>query len=199
MSHGAQVAEKVNFRPLRAQLEHFDCDVTVDCLAAVLDVSHETLRKQVNKGVIEKLGRGRVPFLDAIRSYLSELRATAAGRGGVDDSANLSRERARLATAQAEAQELKNAAAKGELIPALQVEALWATEFNRIRTALLAVPSRVATKNGHLSREDVNAIDAEIRRALTQLGHGHDESRADPGAGADAPGTAATPADEPVA
>ncbi|GMO87156.1 terminase small subunit [Bradyrhizobium ottawaense] len=86
--------------------------------------------------------------------------------------AEASKQRARLAAAQADLNELKAAKMRGELVEAVAVEAEWSGMLRTVRAGLLAVPSRVAARLPHLSRSDVAEIDAEIRAVLNQLGKG---------------------------
>jgi phage terminase Nu1 subunit (DNA packaging protein) len=78
-------------------------------------------------------------------------------------------ERDRLAREQADNMALKNAALRRELVPAVEVEATWAEIMRRVRSRLLAVPSRVRQGCSHLTAHDVALIDAELRRALDDL------------------------------
>ena len=63
-------------------------------------------------------------------------------------------ERARLAKAQADAQELKNAALQGRLLDAGAVEAI----LRSVRAGMLAVPSRAAQQLPHLTTHDISVI-----------------------------------------
>ncbi|MGE0828040.1 MAG: hypothetical protein AB7O04_01650 [Hyphomonadaceae bacterium] len=76
--------------------------------------------------------------------------------------------RVRLATAQAELAEIRAAKLRGLLIPAADVEAEWQNIITDARQRLLAVPSRLGVKLG-LSRDQVTAVDGEIRAALAAL------------------------------
>jgi phage terminase Nu1 subunit (DNA packaging protein) len=81
-------------------------------------------------------------------------------------------ERARLAKAQADAQELKNAVTRGELLDASEVEREWTATFAAVRAGVLAASSRVAQRLPQLSLHDISEIDAELRAVLTELGGG---------------------------
>ena len=85
-------------------------------LAAYLDLSQQAVSKLKTAGVLPSpTGRGSYD-LDVSRvAYIRHLRAGAAGRGGGRDD-SLEAQRARLAAAQAEAQERKNAHDRGELV-----------------------------------------------------------------------------------
>jgi phage terminase Nu1 subunit (DNA packaging protein) len=63
-----------------------------------------------------------------------------------------------------------NAALRRELLPAAEVEAVWAATLTGLRARLLALPSRAQQRLGHLTAHDVVALDREVRDALTELG-----------------------------
>lgn len=84
-------------------------------IAAHLDLSDRSVRELKRKAVLPPAGKGQMD-VDACRlAYIRHLRGAAAGR---DSSrvGSLEAERARLAAAQAEAQERKNARERGELV-----------------------------------------------------------------------------------
>ncbi|WP_025036210.1 terminase small subunit [Bradyrhizobium sp. DOA9] len=83
--------------------------------------------------------------------------------------AEASKQRARLAAAQADLNELKAAKLRGELVEAAAVEMEWAGVLRTVRAGMLAVPARVAARLPHLSKRDVAEIDAEIRAALAEI------------------------------
>jgi phage terminase Nu1 subunit (DNA packaging protein) len=70
--------------------------------------------------------------------------APEAERRGGDDRTVLAAERARLACAQADMQEMKNAALRGALLPRDEVTAAVQACFSRGRARLLAIPTRAA-------------------------------------------------------
>jgi len=74
-----------------------------------------------------------------VRQALENPRSRCAGR-----AYDYQKERARLTYHQAERAELENAITRGELIPADQVEETWTNQVLRMRSRLLAIPSRVA-------------------------------------------------------
>lgn len=84
--------------------------------------------------------------------------------------AEATKQRGRLAAAQADLAELKPAQMRGELVEAKAVEAEWSSVLRTIRAGMLAVPSRVAARLPHLTRHDLAEVDREIRQALLELG-----------------------------
>ena len=83
-----------------------------------------------------------------------------------------SREKARLAKEQADAQAMRNAATRREMLDAGEVVQRWSAIVSGARSALLAVPKRLRDVLPDLSPSDLAKIDAEIRRALMSLGDG---------------------------
>ena len=87
-------------------------------------------------------------WLELIRAYVGQLRKTAAGRG--EEVSELARQKTLLIKAQTEAQDLKNAVARGEYAPigiladvlalASSAAALMAAMASRLRRALMPGP-----------------------------------------------------------
>src|SRR5271157_5512841 len=98
----------------------------VDELAALFGVTRRTISDLARRGVIARRGRG-FDRDDSVRRYIAHLREIKAGRGQAAGGVAAVSARARLAAAQAEAQELKNAVAKGALVTESVVESEWAS------------------------------------------------------------------------
>jgi hypothetical protein len=117
---------------------------TIDETADHIFISSRRFHELLAQGVIDKQGRGEYE-LDVVREqYIEHLRSVAAGRGSADGAFDLTEERARLAKEQADAQEMKNAVARGELLPKLDVHVAVVEAFSRVRAKLLSLPSKVA-------------------------------------------------------
>ena len=119
-----------------------------------------------------RLGHDAYDLVESTRRYIASLRSVASGRGSEEQASNLTTERARLARKQADAQALKNAVARGEYVPAGDVERAWGDILRGIRSRILAVPSRLRQTVPHLTTSDVTLIDRELRDALQELGAG---------------------------
>jgi terminase small subunit / prophage DNA-packing protein len=146
--------------------------ITAKDLADLLGVSDRTIRELARRGILLRKGRGAYLRDVSIRRYCDHLRELATGRGGEDAIINATAERARLVRAQADAVELKNAALRGELLDASEVERGIASDYSEVRSGLLAVPSRCAQRLPHLTAHDISEVDLEIRAALTALSEG---------------------------
>lgn len=128
----------------------------------------QRLSSLVARGIIPKTARGRYPWPEANKAYIDHLERVAAGRGGADGNADLSKERALLAREQRRGHELKNSVTAGELIPAIDVEIKWSGILSAIRSQMLGLPSVIAAALPLLTRADIDVIDREIRDALNQ-------------------------------
>ncbi len=146
-----------------------DRPVSLEELAGVLGVNKRNLQNFVERGILVRVGRGRFPLGKSIRAYCDSLRETAANRDHFRVGTGLAAERERIAREQADALEMKNAAMRGELLRAADVESQWADILRMVRSGFLALPSRVQQRLGHLTAHDLSILDREIRDTLEEL------------------------------
>ncbi|KPQ07466.1 MAG: Phage DNA packaging protein, Nu1 subunit of terminase [Rhodobacteraceae bacterium HLUCCA12] len=139
-------------------------------LCDLLRLTPGALTGLVKRNLAVKLGHDAYDLAETVGRYVEHLRGTASGRGGEEQVLTLTGERARLARAQADAQELKNAALRSELVPASEVERAWSDTLRGLRSQLLAVPSRIRSDLGNLTPADVAKIDRIMRDTLADLG-----------------------------
>ena len=143
-------------------------------MASLLGVTATRIRELARDGVMVKPQRGRYDVAASVAAYCERLRSVAARSGGrppADSSPEAATAKERLTLAQAELAEVKLAAARGDLLPAAEVEATWTDAVASTRAALLAVPSRAAARAA-LDRETISILDDEIRLALKALADG---------------------------
>jgi phage terminase Nu1 subunit (DNA packaging protein) len=150
-----------------------DNSATAADLAAFWGISRQAVNALARRGVITRQGRG-FRLADSTLRYCAHLRDLATGRGGESAIASATAERARLLKGQADAVEIKNAALRGETLPAAEVANRWASILRRVQVGVLAASSRCAGRLPHLTRHDVAEIDAELRAVLTELGRSAD-------------------------
>ncbi len=124
-----------------------------------LDLSGRKIRDLISRGILNQLPDKHLDTDDCRRRYIRHLREMAAARGTDRDQSDLTAERARLAAEQADCYALKNAAARGELIPASDVSRAVVAAFGHVRDRLTALPARYAGQLATLG-------DAERVRAL---------------------------------
>jgi phage terminase Nu1 subunit (DNA packaging protein) len=145
-----------------------DDTVPAEVLARWLGVSERLVRELARKGIVVKAGRNAFKLEESVRSVVEDQRRTIAGKGGASIAAQAAKERSRLAAAMADKAELQNAAARGALLDAGDVEREWTATFAGVRARMLAVPSRAAQRLPHLGAHDVSEIDREVRDALAE-------------------------------
>ena len=122
-------------------------------LGSLLGISDRMVRELAERGQVSRAGRGRYHLAASVTAYCTHLRGIAAGRGGDDQVATLSTERARLAKEQADAAALKNAALRGSMVHVADVEREWVDVLRTVRAGVLALPSQVQQRLPHLSKE----------------------------------------------
>jgi phage terminase Nu1 subunit (DNA packaging protein) len=142
--------------------------VTAAELGEFIGISARAVADLGKRGIAVKAGPGRWRLRESVSRYCDDLRRQAKGKGG--ESAAV--ERGRLAAAQADLVALRVARQRGELLDAGEVEAEWSDVLRVLRTGLLAIPSRVGARLPDLTPAHVEAIDAEVRAALTDVAGG---------------------------
>lgn len=143
-------------------------------VARHLYMTKQALSQHIKDGHIPNAERGGFSLDECREAYIRHLREQAAGRLGKDATLSLTDERAGLAKAQREAQELKNAVTRGEYVSAADVTHRWADILRAVRSGILAVTSRIRHRLPHLTVDDAEVIEQEIRDALTALSNGDD-------------------------
>lgn len=141
--------------------------ITTDQLADLLGLTANRVNTLVREGHIPRAGKGRFDRREAVRSYCEHIRKQASGRSAANPE--LTEQRTRLASEQADKAEMQNAIARRELIPAVDVEREWSSVLRDVRAAMMAVPSRLQQRLWHLTTHDVTTIDREIRDALAVI------------------------------
>ncbi len=134
-------------------------------LAEWLGLTPNRVSALARDGVIPRTADKRFNLQAAIRAYCEHARAGATGRR-VDSE--LAAEKLRAAKATAEKLELQNAKARGDLLDGKQVANEWRSIITDLRAAVLAVPSRVASRVG-LDRAATAALDFEIRDSMEAI------------------------------
>lgn len=119
-----------------------DREVTPDTLAAWLGTSPRQVRAWGAAGIAVRSGRGRYLLRASVAAVVAHLRSVAAGRG--DGALDLAQERAALARAQREAQELRNRERRGELVDAADPERAMVSLATMVSGRLQGVGSGIA-------------------------------------------------------
>lgn len=139
-------------------------------VAAHLGVSLKYMNDLIAKGYIEKRDRGQYDLDECRRSYIHNLREAAAGRAANGDL-DLAAERARLAKEQADAKEMENAIARGELVHIDQIVKDFEAQLTKVRTKMLSVPTKVAAEAHAVAtvKEVQQIVETSIVEALSEL------------------------------
>ena len=146
-------------------------------MAQLLGVTSNRVRTLARDGMLHRPVRGRYDVRASLKTYIGNLRDKASRMGpgakSTPATSELNAEKLRLARQQADKIEIQNAAARGELVKATEVERAWASVLRDVRAAMLAVPSRCGATLPHLTAHDIAEIDRETRNALEGLADGN--------------------------
>jgi phage terminase Nu1 subunit (DNA packaging protein) len=156
-------------------------DDTVDAAAvsAWIGASERTVRDLAGRGIIVRVGLGRYSLRASVAGYIAHLREIAAGRGSATGpgALDLVSERARLAAAQADYQEMRNDQLEGSVVPVEEVARQIGEDYSRVRTRLLAIPSETAARVQRAkTAPEAEAIIREVLyEALEELSSSEDD------------------------
>jgi hypothetical protein len=153
--------------------KHASARATADHLC----IDPSTFSKYLNQGVIKRRPRHIGYDLDECRrARFKFLENQAAGRSGEDGGELLSKQRARLATAQAVREEMKTAALCGDLVSLDLIEKVMTPLFYNFREQALSTPGIIADAVASVCGGDrvliYSIIDDRIREMLTELADG---------------------------
>jgi len=143
-----------------------------------LDLSQAAVSQLVSAGVFRAHGGRGTLNLDECRvAYVRHLREMAAGRAPAaegDEPLDLVTERARLARAQAEAQERKNRKEEGELVEVEVAKSVMFDCARQARDAWIGWPARVgpmmAVDLGLEPGRVIEALHEHVHQQLVELG-----------------------------
>lgn len=147
-------------------------EVDSKTLAALLGLTQISVNRLAADGVVPSKRQGRsrrFPLPEAVTAYCDYMRSPESRPGlrAHEPTDPLKAERIRQAREAADKLALQNAQARAELLDRGAVEREWSDMLRRVRQAMLAVPTRVAGRLGHLTAHDLSELDHEIRAALT--------------------------------
>ncbi|MDQ0315514.1 hypothetical protein [Amorphus orientalis] len=135
-------------------------------LAALLGLTTRRINQLAEEGIAVRAAPGTFDGPATVQAYIAHVSGKAEGQAALLE---LDKERARLAKEQADGHALKNQALRGKLVDAEETVRAWSDTLRRVRAGMLAVPSRVRSRNPALTAADVETIDREIRDALEEL------------------------------
>lgn len=133
-------------------------------LASIFDVTERRVQQLAKERIIPKGERGEYPLLRCFRAYLKYWRERSDGGGKI----NTLEEKALLLKAQRQREEMKLAEEQSELIPAHEIEALWAGAVAAAKSTLMGwstkLPEQIAELGDDraaltaLLKDEVNAV-----------------------------------------
>lgn len=137
-------------------------------LADLLGITTRRVNQLAKEGIAVRSSPGKFDASASVQNMLTHVSVRTEAKGVNID---LDREKTRLASEQADQVAFKNRQARGELLPASDVEAEWADVLRKVRAGVLACTSRIRNRLPHLTMTDGEVIDRELREALTELGN----------------------------
>ena len=135
--------------------------VSLPNLAVTLGLTTRACSQLCVEGIVIRLDRGEYDLVQSVKNYIEKMRKPEAGV------------KEKLIAAQLGLAEVKLSQAKGELVPADQVQAKWDSILRTLRSSFMGIPARVQEHLPHLTAHDVSTIDSEIRDTLTEMGEDH--------------------------
>ena len=111
-------------------------------MAKLLDLSPRRIRQLVDEGVFPRHERGRYALVPVVRGYIHYLRERAVNADVGPDE--LGKHRARKLKAEADQLEMRSGEMRGELIAASEFHQMVTSAFTRVRSKMLALPSKLA-------------------------------------------------------
>lgn len=140
-------------------------------MAAILGISVQHLIRMAKEGTLPaQLERGSWDIIETVHAYIAHVKSSSAKERGSLKSEELQLliARKRKTTEDGDAQALKNQQMRREVLMVSDVERTWIGILSMVRSRMLAVTSRIRQRLPHLTAFDADAIDREIRDALTE-------------------------------
>ncbi|MGB0734222.1 MAG: hypothetical protein ACPGPF_10665 [Pontibacterium sp.] len=132
-------------------------------VCAALGLSHVQVQRLAQDGVIVKDSRNNYDLIASTKRYIKRLK----GQEGSAEGADYYAERARLTKAQADEREIKNAKARGDLIPIEVAERVWCDAAILLRNNLLTLPNKLSHVVAPLT--DTPEISEEIKKEIIHV------------------------------
>lgn len=144
-----------------------DSPMTQAEFGSLIDMSQQAVSDLVRRGILPD----GAPACEWLVAYCTHLRGIAAGRGG-DKALELTAERARLASEQADRIAMQNAIARKEQMPTYLLEEILARACSRAGRILDTIPGELRRRLPQLSSADlavVNLVVAKARNAASKV------------------------------
>lgn len=144
-------------------------------LEALFGVKSRTIRDMADKGIIKRDSHGKYLFWNSAKSYITALKVANAGKGSsstedAEDVIDIDVEKAQHERLKKQITEIKLQLIKGQVHKARDVEAVMTDMFEKFKSKMTALPSKLARKLEGKSRADIQKIlKKEIDNALVEL------------------------------
>lgn len=138
---------------------------TAKAVAEVLGITDRQVRNLRDEGVLTEMRPGLFNLKTAVRQYLDFK------LGGRDDQANLIAKKAEREAVKAEIEKMRLEEAKGNLIPAEDVERAMNTVISNFRTRLLEIPMKHAGTMAQVTDqgEAFDILNQAVTEALNEI------------------------------
>lgn len=145
--------------------------VSSKVLEALFGVKDRTIRDLADKGIIKRDSHGKYLFWNSAKSYITALKVANAGKAKTEDETlDLEEERAQHEHIKRQITEIKLQLIKGQVHKAEDVEAVMTDMFEKFKSKMTALPSKLAKKLEGKKRTEIQRIlKREIDNALTEL------------------------------
>ena len=143
-------------------------------IARVLGISAAKVAELAVQGVLPRAGRGLFDLAATVQAFI-RFKVGIAAKGDLT-ARGLMVQRSRLAKEKADAAERAGKQQAGDLVPADEIEAAWLVLAATMRTRMLAIPTKTASRLAMKTAPQCEAITRkEIHEALAELsGRGDD-------------------------
>lgn len=140
-------------------------ELSTQHVAELLGLSVRRINQLAQDGIAVRTAPGKFDANATVQNYIAHVSVKAEKQAVALDAEH---ELARQRRASADMTELKMAKLRDELLPIEEVVFGWSHILTSVRLAVLATVPRLSQELG-LSPEATSAVDAEMRRALTDL------------------------------
>lgn len=163
-------------RGMQRNIEDFEeLLVSSKVLEALFNVKSRTIRDLADKGIIKRDSHGKYLFWSSAKSYITALKVVNAGKGNsivedAENAINIDVEKAQHERLKKQITEIRLQLIKGQVHKAEDVEAVMTNMFERFKSKMTAIPSKLARKVEGKNRIDIQRIlKKEIDNALVEL------------------------------
>ncbi len=139
---------------------------TAKVAAEHISVNARNFTELLNKGAIERQGRGQYNLDDVRKQYILHLRARASNFGTLKDE-SYEQMRLRKMAADTEKAERQAALLSGDQVRSDDVRSDWVRVCTAIRTNMLSIPAKVAPQL--LDIDTVVGLEAVLREQIDQV------------------------------